>query len=140
MQLIEGELTGRIIGAFYECYNNLRFGYLESVYRRALAVELRLRGLQCRQECPIDVVYKGVAVGHYRIDLLVEHRIVVEVKASSSLGPNDKRQILHYLRATNLQVGLLVHFGPEAEFHRVVNERPAHDAMLPRGSDPAASA
>lgn len=86
LQLIEGELTGQIIGAFYECYNDLRFGYLESVYRRALAVELRLRGVQFQAEAPVEVCYKGVSVGHFRVDLLVERRWSKRPKLQPSLA------------------------------------------------------
>lgn len=120
--LLERALTGEIIGAFYECYNVLRFGLLESVYRRALAFELRSRGLHAVEESPVDVTYKGVVVGSFRVDLLIENRVVVEAKATAVLGPTDKRQLLNYLRATNLKVGLLLHFGPEAKFFRFVND------------------
>lgn len=121
-QLLERELTGEIIGAFYECYNVLRFGLLESVYRRALAVELRSRGVRVAEESPLEVTYKGVVVGSFRVDLLIENRVVVEAKATAVLGPTDKRQLLNYLSATNLKVGLLLHFGPEAKFFRFVND------------------
>jgi GxxExxY protein len=75
LQLLEKELTSEIIGAFYECYNVLGFGFLESVYRRALATELRSRGHHCVQEGLIEVTYKGVTVGAYRFDLLVDDRV-----------------------------------------------------------------
>jgi len=120
--LLQKELTGQIIGAFYECYNILRFGYLESVYRRALAIELRLRGHQCMEEGLVEVEYKGIAVGAYRYDLLVDDRVIVEVKAGDTLGPTDKAQLLNYLRATKVEVGLLMHFGPEPNFHRFVHQ------------------
>jgi GxxExxY protein len=121
--LLEKELTEQIIGAFYECYNILRYGFLESAYRRALAVELRLRGHACSEEALVEVTYKGVAVGTYRYDLLVDNRAIVEVKASDNLAPTAKAQLLNYLRATNLEVGLLLHFGPEPRFHRCVHQR-----------------
>jgi len=73
--LLERELTGQIIGAFYECYNVLRYGYLETVYRRALAIELRSRGHVCAEEGSTEVTYKGVVVGAYRFDLLVDDRV-----------------------------------------------------------------
>jgi GxxExxY protein len=142
LQLLERELTGEIIGAFYECYNQLGFGFLESVYRRALATECRERGLRVAEEYPVEVVYKGVSVGAFRMDLLVGGRVVVEVKASTFLGPTDKRQLLNYLRATNLEVGLLLHFGPEPTFHRFVNKKCSSACTrraAPSGSDPAVS-
>jgi GxxExxY protein len=121
--LLERELTGQIIGAFFECYNRLEFGYLESVYRRALVVELQLRGHRCAREGLIEVIYKGVCVGHYRYDLLVDGRVLVEVKSSDSLPSSAKRQLRNYLRGTGLHVGLRLHFGPEAKFHRCVQHR-----------------
>ena len=122
LQLLERELTGEIIGAFYECYNVLGFGFLESVYRRALATELQSRGHHCAQEGLIEVTYKGVNVGAYRFDLLVDDRVIVEAKAGEVLGPTDRRQVLNYLRATRIEVGLLLHFGPEPRFLRCVHQ------------------
>jgi GxxExxY protein len=121
--LLEQELTGQIIGAFYECYNILRYGYLESAYRRALAVELRMRGHACAEEGLVEVTYKDVTVGTYRFDLLVDDRVIVEVKAGESLAPTAKAQLLNYLSATKVEVGLLVHFGPEPRFFRCVHQR-----------------
>ncbi|MEO8563850.1 MAG: GxxExxY protein [bacterium] len=140
LPLLERELTGRIIGAYYECYNELGFGFLESVYRRALAIELRARGIRVAEEASVEVAYKGVVVGAYRIDLLVENRVVVEIKASSVLGPTDRQQLLNYLRATELHVGLLLHFGPEPSFFRFVSERTGRRPRPAQGADPAVSA
>jgi len=121
-RLLEGQITSSILGAFYASYNELGFGFLESVYRRALATELRARSLQIEEEAPVEVLYKGVVVGCFRIDLLVERRVVVEIKASSQLLPTDRRQLLNYLRATRCEVGLLLHFGPEPDFLRIVSQ------------------
>lgn len=121
--LPEWDRAHRVIGAFYETYNVLGFGFLESVYSAALARELRTRGMRVQQECPIQVIYKGERVGTFRIDLLVEDRIIVELKASAVLGPTDKRQLLNYLRATTIDVGLLLHYGPDPKFHRLVSPR-----------------
>ena len=118
LPLLEREITGEIIGAFYTCYNELGFGFLESVYRRALATEIRARGLHAEQERPIEVLYRGVNVGSFRVDIVVDDRVIIEVKSTSVLGPTDKRQLLNYLRATRIEVGLLLHFGPEAKFYR----------------------
>ena len=122
-RLLEEKLTGQIIGAFAECYNGLEFGYLESVYRRALVVELQLRGHRCAREGLVEVKYKGVSVGNYRYDLLVEERVLVEVKSGDGLPATAKRQLRNYLRGTGLEVGLLLHFGPEPKFHRCVHQR-----------------
>jgi len=122
-ELIERELTGRIIECFFTVYNTLGFGMLESVYRRALALELAQHGIDARQEVPIDVFYCGVEVGHFRLDVLVDNKVAVEVKATELLSPAASRQLLNYLRASHLDVGLLLHFGPEAKFHRLVSPR-----------------
>ena len=121
--LIERELTGQIIGAFYECYTSLGFGFLESVYRKALATELRYRNLKVAEESPLEVNYRGIPVGRFRLDLLVEGRVAVELKSTLILGPTDQRQLINYLRAAHLDVGLLLHFGPKPEFHRLVSPR-----------------
>ncbi|MEO6526627.1 MAG: GxxExxY protein [Gemmatimonadaceae bacterium] len=120
-RLLERNLTGEIIAAFYDCYSTLGFGFLESVYRRSVATELRSRGLRVSEEVPLEVVYRGVVVGHFRLDLVVEGRVVVEVKSTRALGPTDQRQLINYLRAANIDVGLLLHFGPAPEFHRLVS-------------------
>jgi GxxExxY protein len=140
---LETELTGQIIGAFYCCYNELGFGFLESVYRRALTIELRLRGFHVVEEAIVEAMFRGVCVGTYRLDLLIEQRVVVEVKATALLGPADKRQLLNYLRASDLEVGLLLHFGPEPKVHRLsstnLRRRPIEIAPS-QETDPAVSA
>lgn len=137
-RLMEGRLRGQIIECFFAVYNQLEFGMFESVYRNALVVELARHGLNARQEVPIDVVYRGVEVGHFRLDLLVENTVAVEVKATELLPPIASRQLLNYLRASHLDVGLLLHFGPRAKFHRFVSphvlkrSREERDRQFPR--------
>ena len=126
--LIDEKITRQIIGAFFECYNKLGYGFLESVYRRALVLELRSRGLVAEEEHPVQVRYKGISVGAFRLDLLVEGRVVVEAKATATLSLTDKRQVINYLRATGLELGLLLHFGPEPRFERCINAELFHDA------------
>src|SRR5471032_3036954 len=92
----EWECTEKIIGAFFDTYNLLGYGFLESVYRRALAIELRSCGLRVKCETPISVSYKGEVVGAYRLDILVDDRVAIEVKATSVLAPTDKRKLLNY--------------------------------------------
>jgi GxxExxY protein len=121
--LVEGLITGKVIECFYRAYDGLEFGYFESVYRNALTLELGWEGLEVRAEVPIEVSYKGHVVGSYRLDLLVEGRVAVEVKATDVLPPTARRQVLNYLRASTLDVGLLLHFGPTAKFHRLVSPR-----------------
>lgn len=121
--LVQNQLTGKIIECFLTVYNALDIGMLEGVYRNALLVELSRHGLRARSEVPIKVVYRGIDVGFFRMDLLVEEAIAVEVKATDVLAPIAKRQLLNYLRASQLDVGLLLHFGPKPPFHRLESPR-----------------
>jgi GxxExxY protein len=118
--LIQGETTGRIIGAFYKVYDELGFGFLESVYRRALAIELHKEGLRVACEVATDVCDDGVVVGRYRADMLVNHRVIVETKANEFVSPAHRKQLLNYLRASAIEVGLLLHFGPRPAYQRIV--------------------
>jgi GxxExxY protein len=120
---VESALTGKIIECFLRVYNRLDVGMLESVYRKALVVELAHHGLDARTEVPINVVYRGVEVGFFRMDLLVEGKVAVEVKSADLLPPIAKRQLLNYLRVSRLDIGLLLHFGPEPAFHRLESPR-----------------
>ena len=123
MALIHGEVTDAIVGAFYSVYNELRYGYFETVYKPALEIEFTRRKVRYVREMALDVMYKGIVVGVYRADFLVAGRVVVEVKATRQTGDADRRQLLNYLRSTNQEVGLLLHFGPKAVFHRMVFTR-----------------
>ncbi len=119
--LVEEQLTRAVIGAFYEVYNTLGFGFLEQVYATALEREIATRGLRVAREVSVIVRYKGVALGAQRLDMVVDDKLVVEVKSPLKLHPEAWRQVYSYLRATNLEVGLLLHFGLEPKFHRVVS-------------------
>ena len=116
-------MTGQVIGAFHEVYNHLGYGFLESVYAKALEIEFQLRGVPYVREHPLDVLYKGHVAGSGRADFLVDVDIVVEIKATRQLGEPDRRQLLHYLKGTKMELGLLLHFGPKAEFHRMIFTR-----------------
>jgi GxxExxY protein len=118
-ELLYSRLTESIIGSFYEVYNHLGYGFLESVYQKALLIELTLRGHHVQREVLVNVYYKGYHVGHHRVDLIVEHRVVVETKASEQLPKIAVPQCVSYLRACRLLVGLLLHFGPEPRVKRV---------------------
>jgi GxxExxY protein len=120
--LVEEDLTRAVIGAYYEVYNTLAYGFLESVYSRALYLELGRRGLKVAREVSVDVYYKGDQVGFFRADMLVESRVVLEIKATSAVTPADRQQLLNCLRCSKLEVGLLLHFGPRPSFQRVVAE------------------
>ena len=125
--LLHGELTEQVIGAFFEVYRILRPGYLESTYAGAMALELADRGIAFVREAPLHVMYKGRVAGVYRPDFFVDGCLVVELKATRKIGDADKRQIVHYLRTTNTRVGLLLHFGPEANFFRIINSKRRED-------------
>ncbi len=122
MLLKHGELTGDIIDAFYKVYNDLGYGFLEKVYENALAYELRERGYVVQQQLPINVYYQGVTVGEYFADLLVENCVIVEIKALEKLCEEHSAQLINYLKATDIDVGLLVNFGPKPETKRKVFE------------------
>ena len=105
------ELTGAIIGAAFEVQRVLGYGFLEKVYERALVEELSRRGITAQAQVDIDVHYKGVLVGHYTADILAEEKVLVELKTDKEFNPKHEAQILHYLKATGLRVGLLLDFG-----------------------------
>jgi len=117
------QLTGTIIGAFYEVYRVFGYGFLESVYRRALAVELTYRGVPVAQEGRYEVFHRGVRVGSYRADLVADASVVTETKTGLILDPTSPAQLLNYLRASGLPVGLILHFGPRPVIKRIVASR-----------------
>ena len=122
-ELIEAETSGKIIGAFFVVYNTLGFGFLESVYERAMFVALRNRGVHVERQVPFEIYFEGDLVGRHRADLLVERRVVVEVKATHTLQDGAKRQLLNYVTALHLDLGVLLHFGPTAHHYRVLGKR-----------------
>ena len=126
--LIEEALTASVIGAFYEVYNTLGFGFLEHVYVLALERELLARGHEVRREVGVWVIYKGAELAVQRLDMIVDNKLVVETKSTYELHPAAPRQLYNYLRASKLEVGLLLHFGPEAKFRRIVSSNPEHSS------------
>lgn len=118
MSFKQTELTREIIGAFYQVYNALGYGFLEKVYENALAIQLRERGLNVEQQKPIHVYYKTHLIGEYYADLIVNDLVIVELKAFRTLAEEHKAQILNYLKATHYEVGLLFNFGPKPEYKR----------------------
>jgi GxxExxY protein len=121
--MLHEPITNQIIGSFFEIYRAKGYGFLENVYTNSLAVELGIRRLQVKREVPVEVDWKGVVVGTYRMDLLVENMVLVEVKAVDKLVDAHNRQLVNYLKATGIEVGLLLNFGPEPQFSRRVNSR-----------------
>ena len=127
-QLLERQTTAGIIGAFYEVYNRLGFGFLEHVYSLALERELVERGHTVAREVIVTIYYKGKPLTRQRLDMVVDHKVVIENKSTSVLPSSTRTQILNYLKASTLEVGLILHFGPTAKFHRVVQtHRPPRD-------------
>ncbi len=117
----EQALTEKILEAAFAVHNALGAGFLEKVYANALALELRCQGLSCKQEVPLKVRYKDAVVGDYLADLVVERRVLLELKACAALDPIHEAQIMNYLRASSLQVGLLMNFGrPKLQYRRFV--------------------
>lgn len=117
--LAEEELTRVIIGAFFRVYNRLGFGFLEHVYAAALEKELLDLGLRVSREFWVRIHYDGVELCQQRLDFVVSEKVVIELKSTVVLHKGAPRQVLNYLRATNLEVGLLFHFGPEPRFYRL---------------------
>jgi GxxExxY protein len=117
--LIEEALTHSVIGAFYDVYNALGFGFLEHVYTKALERELRARGHRVGREVSVVVHYRGEALVTQRLDMIVDEILVVETKSTYQLHKAASRQVYNYLKATTLRLGLLLHFGPEPAFYRV---------------------
>ncbi len=116
--MLHEETTSQIIAAFYAVYNKLGYGFLERVYENALVLELRKSGLNVQEQVPIQVCYEGRPVGEYFADLLVEGKVIVEVKAADALVQAHENQVVNYLKATRLEVGLVLNFGPKPQFKR----------------------
>ncbi len=113
-------LTEEIIRIFYTVYNRLGYGFLEKVYENAMMIEFAKAGIPAKAQSPINVVYDGQVIGEYFADIVVDDKIVLELKAARSLGPENEAQMLNYLKATDKEVGLLLNFGPRPEIKRKV--------------------
>ena len=118
--LKHSELTDKILGTFYEVYNELGFGFLESVYEEAMLIALRAKGLQVEQQLKVPVFFRGANIGNFEADLVVENVVIIELKAVSNLIEAHIAQLLNYLRATDIEVGLVLNFGQRPEFKRRV--------------------
>lgn len=113
------ELTEKIIGTFYEVYNELGFGFLESVYENSLAIALRDKGLEVQQQIAIPVHFRGMKVGMFEADILVNNCVFLELKAVRAIDQAHIAQLMNYLKATEIEVGLLLNFGSRPEFKRL---------------------
>jgi GxxExxY protein len=114
------DITGLIIKAYYNVYNQLGYGFLEKVYENALLIELRKFDLDCVAQHPIEVLYDDIKVGFYFADLVINNCVIVEIKSAENLCEEHEAQLTNYLRATDIEVGILLNFGKKAEFKRKV--------------------
>lgn len=119
-EYIHKDITSKIIEAFYKVYNTLGYGFLEKVYENAMRIELNKSGLTTDQQKNIKVYYESQQVGDYYADLLVKDIVIVELKAAESICEEHETQLLNYLKATNIEVGLLLNFGKKAEIKRKI--------------------
>jgi GxxExxY protein len=113
-------LTEKIIGVSYKVYNTLGYGFLEKIYENAMMIELEKEGIPAVAQSPIKVCYGGRVIGQYFADILVDDKVIVEIKASRGLPFESEAQLLNYLKATDIEVGILLNFGPVAEIKRKV--------------------
>ena len=125
MQFLHEDITDEVIRAFYKVYNTLGYGFLEKVYERAMMIELDKFNLKCQSQYPVPVFYGHEKIGDYFADIVVEDKIIVELKAASNLCEEHEAQLLNYLKATDFEVGLLLNFGKEPQIRRKIftNER-----------------
>ena len=137
--LIEEQLTYSVVGAFYEVYSRLGFGFYESIYANALEHELKLRGHTVAREVSFQITYKGYVLGIQRLDMIVDEKLVVETKASEEFHKAAFRQVQSYLRAASLRVGLLFHFGPQPRFYRFLSPLKVSPQLPPSPPNPKSS-
>ena len=117
---LHSDLTDRIIKAYYNVYNKLGYGFLEKVYESSMMIELDKFGLDCEKQKPIDVYYDDKKVGEYFADIIVNKKVIIELKASENLCEEHECQLTNYLKATDIEVGLLLNFGKKPELKRKV--------------------
>lgn len=118
--MLHEELTDKIIKSFYNVYNALGFGFLENVYEKSLSKELTENELSCETQVPISVYYKEELVGSYYTDIVVENLIIIELKAVNRLHPDHEVQLINYLKATEMEVGLVLNFGRKPQIKRKI--------------------
>jgi GxxExxY protein len=119
-ELLHKEITDQILKAFYKVYNTLGYGFLEKVYESALAIELRQMRLQVDRQVPLKVYYGQHVIGEYFADLVVENKVILELKATETIVQANINQLQNYLKATEIEVGMLLNFGHKPEFKRKV--------------------
>jgi len=119
-KLVHGDLTDKIIGCFYEVYNELGAGFLESVYEKALMIVLTESGLEAKNQCDVPVLFRGVDIGQFKADIIVDGKVILELKCARTLHDAHAAQLINYLKATGVPVGLLLNFGTTPSFKRLV--------------------
>jgi GxxExxY protein len=119
-ELLHKELTDEIIKCYYTVYNKLGYGFLEKVYEKAMMIELLKKNLKVESQKYIEVYYDNNVVGEYYADLIVEDKVIIELKACEHLREEHELQLINYLRATTIEIGLLMNFGKEPEFSRKI--------------------
>ena len=120
MNLLHKDTTDIILKSFYKVYNNLGYGFLEKVYENALLYELRNQGLDCEKQKPIKVYYEQIQVGEYYADIIVNECIILELKAAESIAEEHEFQLINYLKATEIEIGLVLNFGKNPQFKRKI--------------------
>jgi GxxExxY protein len=118
--MLEQKLSNQVIHYYYKVYNTLGYGFLEKVYENALYLELINNGISCKRQHPIKVFYNEVIVGEYYADIIVEDCIILELKAAESLTIEHEYQLINYLKATEIELGILLNFGKEPKFIRKI--------------------
>jgi GxxExxY protein len=129
-------LTDLIIGVFYDVYNELGFGFLESVYRNALQLALIEKGLIVEPEKPISVYFRGKKVGDFRADLIVNDLVLLELKTAEAIAIAHEAQLLNYLRSTTLELGLILNFGPKPQVRRLLFDNNRERSRAHRAGSP----
>jgi GxxExxY protein len=138
--VLHEDITALIINAFYDVHHELGHGFLESAYEGAMVIALRARGLHVERQHRVAVHYRGEIVGVYTVDLLVEDRVIVELKAVRALEPIHEAQLINYLRASSIEVGLILHFAPKAAFRRFIltnDQKPSPSLRTPSSAGAA---
>ena len=121
--IVEKELSHVIVGCFFDVYNELGYGFMESLYARALQITMQQQGLRVDREYPVSVSFRGQRIGFHRIDMLVERRVIVEIKSTERLTETFRRQLRNYVNAAGVDLGILLHFGPTPKFYRELRQR-----------------
>lgn len=130
------KLTDTVIGVFYEVYNELGFGFLESVYRNALQLALIEKGLAVEPEKPISVYFRGKKVGDFRADLIVNDLLLLELKTAEAIAIAHEAQLLNYLRSTTLELGLILNFGFKPQVRRLLFDNDRKQSRAHRAASP----